>query len=297
MRKEKTVRTTSGWVVLPLTILSLLAVPYLIVLMVRTAESAVQITSEFWWLLGLTLADSLAFGLMAAGFFVVEPNGSKVLLLFGKYIGTEREPGFHWANPFFSKRSVSLRVRNFNTDTLKVNDFDGNPVEIAAVVVWQVVDTYEASFEVDDYVDYVSTQSETAVRATASSYPYDAEDETISLRRHTDEVSDELQRHLQERLDRAGVRVLEARLSHLAYSPEIASAMLRRQQANAIIAARQRIVDGAVGMVEMALAQLEASETVQLDEERKAAMVSNLMVVLCSESATQPVINTGTLYT
>lgn len=297
MRKEKTVRTTSGWVVLPLTILSFLALPYLIVLMVRAAESAGQITTEFWWLLGLTLADGLAFGLMTAGFFVVEPNGSKVLLLFGKYIGTEREPGFHWANPFFSKRSVSLRVRNFNTDTLKVNDFDGNPVEIAAVVVWQVVDTYEASFEVDDYVDYVSTQSETAVRATASSYPYDAEDETISLRRHTDEVSDELQRHLQERLDRAGVRVLEARLSHLAYSPEIASAMLRRQQANAIIAARQRIVDGAVGMVEMALNQLERSNAVTLDEERKAAMVSNLMVVLCSESATQPVINTGTLYT
>lgn len=297
MRKEKTVRTTSGWVVLPLTILSFLAVPYLIVLMSRVAEGADGVTPEFWWLLGLTIADLLAFGLMAAGFFVVEPNGSKVLLLFGKYIGTEREPGFHWANPFFSKRGVSLRVRNFNTDTLKVNDYDGNPVEIAAVVVWQVVDTYEASFEVDDYVDYVSTQSETAVRATATSYPYDAEDETLSLRRHTDEVSDELQRHLQERLDRAGVRVLEARLSHLAYSPEIASAMLRRQQANAIIAARQRIVDGAVGMVEMALAQLETSDTVHLDEERKAAMVSNLMVVLCSESATQPVINTGTLYT
>lgn len=297
MRKEKTVRTTSGWVVLPLAILSVLALPFLIVLMARSVESAGRVTPEFWWLLGLTLADCLLFGLLAGGFFVVEPNGSKVLLLFGKYIGTEREPGFHWANPFFNKRSVSLRVRNFNTDTLKVNDFDGNPVEIAAVVVWQVVDTYEASFEVDDYVDYVSTQSETAVRATASSYPYDAEDDTISLRRHTDEVSDELQRHLQERLDRAGVRVLEARLSHLAYSPEIASAMLRRQQANAIIAARQRIVDGAVGMVEMALSQLEQSNAISLDEERKAAMVSNLMVVLCSESATQPVINTGTLYT
>ncbi|MER3413927.1 MAG: hypothetical protein C4341_06765 [Armatimonadota bacterium] len=297
MRKEKTVRTTSGWVVLPLTILSFLALPYLIVLMARVAEHVEGVTPEFWWLLGFTIADVLAFGLMAAGFFVVEPNGSKVLLLFGKYVGTEREPGFHWANPFFSKRAVSLRVRNFNTDTLKVNDYDGNPVEIAAVVVWQVVDTYEASFEVDDYVDYVSTQSETAVRATATSYPYDAEDDSLSLRRHTDEVSDELQRHLQERLDRAGVRVLEARLSHLAYAPEIASAMLRRQQANAIIAARQRIVDGAVGMVEMALKQLETSDTVHLDDERKATMVSNLMVVLCSESATQPVINAGTLYT
>lgn len=297
MRKEKTVQTTSGWAVLPIAILEVLLIPLLVYLMTKSVDAAGEVTPTFWWLLLGLLFDVLLFGLTAAGFFIVEPNGSKVLLLFGKYIGTERGPGFHWANPFFSKRPVSLRVRTLNTETLKVNDHDGNPVEIAAVVVWQVVDTFEATFEVDDYVNFVTTQSETAVRATASSYPYDAEDDSVSLRRNTDEVSEELQKHLQDRLDRAGVRVLEARLSHLAYSPEIAGAMLRRQQAAAIIAARQRIVDGAVGMVEMALEHLEKSRSVQLDEERKAAMVSNLMVVLCSESATQPVINTGTLYT
>lgn len=297
MRKEKTVQTTSGWAVLPIAILEVLLIPLLVSLMTKSVDAAGEVTPTFWWLLLGLLFDVLLFGLTAAGFFIVEPNGSKVLLLFGKYIGTERDPGFHWANPFFSKRPVSLRVRTLNTETLKVNDHDGNPVEIAAVVVWQVVDTFEATFEVDDYVNFVTTQSETAVRATASSYPYDAEDDSVSLRRNTDEVSEELQKHLQDRLDRAGVRVLEARLSHLAYSPEIAGAMLRRQQAAAIIAARQRIVDGAVGMVEMALEHLEKSRSVQLDEERKAAMVSNLMVVLCSESATQPVINTGTLYT
>ncbi len=297
MRKEKTVQTTSGWAVLPIAILEVLLIPLLVYLMTKSVDAAGEVTPTFWWLLLGLLFDVWLFGLTAAGFFIVEPNGSKVLLLFGKYIGTERDPGFHWANPFFSKRPVSLRVRTLNTETLKVNDHDGNPVEIAAVVVWQVVDTFEATFEVDDYVNFVTTQSETAVRATASSYPYDAEDDSVSLRRNTDEVSEELQKHLQDRLDRAGVRVLEARLSHLAYSPEIAGAMLRRQQAAAIIAARQRIVDGAVGMVEMALEHLEKSRSVQLDEERKAAMVSNLMVVLCSESATQPVINTGTLYT
>ncbi len=296
MRKEKTVQTTSGWAVLPIAILEVLLIPLLVYLMTKSVDAAGEVTPTFWWLLLGLLFDVWLFGLTAAGFFIVEPNGSKVLLLFGKYIGTERDPGFHWA-PFFSKRPVSLRVRTLNTETLKVNDHDGNPVEIAAVVVWQVVDTFEATFEVDDYVNFVTTQSETAVRATASSYPYDAEDDSVSLRRNTDEVSEELQKHLQDRLDRAGVRVLEARLSHLAYSPEIAGAMLRRQQAAAIIAARQRIVDGAVGMVEMALEHLEKSRSVQLDEERKAAMVSNLMVVLCSESATQPVINTGTLYT
>jgi regulator of protease activity HflC (stomatin/prohibitin superfamily) len=294
MRKEKTVRTASGWLVLPIAILEVVLIPILIWAMAKSADGAGVPISLLGWLL---FADVILSILTAAGFFVVEPNGSKVLLLFGKYVGTEREPGFHWANPFYSKRPVSLRVRTLNTDTLKVNDHDGNPVEIAAVVVWQVVDTFEATFEVDDYVHFVNTQSETAVRATASAYPYDADDDAVSLRRNTDEVSEELQKHLQERLDRAGVRVLEARLTHLAYSPEIAGAMLRRQQAAAIIAARQRIVDGAVGMVEMALEQLEKSHAVQLDEDRKAAMVSNLMVVLCSESATQPVINTGTLYT
>jgi regulator of protease activity HflC (stomatin/prohibitin superfamily) len=230
------------------------------------------------------------------GFIVVEPNGSKVLLLFGSYKGTVKRSGFQWVNPFNTKRAISLRARTLNGDKLKVNDLAGNPVEIAAIVVWRVRDTFRASFEVDDYSSYVSMQSETAVRHLASSYPYDAEEETMSLRRNVDEVSGSLQKELQERLDRAGVEVMEARLSHLAYAPEIASAMLRRQQAAAIIAARQRIVEGAVGMVEMALDRLEEYQKLELDNERKAAMVSNLLVVLCSEHAAQPVLNTGTLY-
>jgi regulator of protease activity HflC (stomatin/prohibitin superfamily) len=230
------------------------------------------------------------------GFIVVEPNGSKVLLLFGSYKGTVKRSGFQWVNPFNTKRAISLRARTLNGDKLKVNDLAGNPVEIAAIVVWRVRDTFRASFEVDDYSSYVSMQSETAVRHLASSYPYDAEEETMSLRRNVDEVSGSLQQELQERLDRAGVEVMEARLSHLAYAPEIASAMLRRQQAAAIIAARQRIVEGAVGMVEMALDRLEEYQKLELDNERKAAMVSNLLVVLCSEHAAQPVLNTGTLY-
>jgi regulator of protease activity HflC (stomatin/prohibitin superfamily) len=230
------------------------------------------------------------------GFIIVEPNGSKVLLLFGSYKGTVKRSGFQWVNPFNSKRVVSLRARTLNGEQLKVNDLTGNPVEIAAIVVWRVRDTFAASFEVDDYVDYVATQSETAVRHLASSYPYDADEKTMSLRRNVDEVSSTLQAELQERLGRAGVEVMEARLSHLAYAPEIASAMLRRQQAAAIIAARQRIVEGAVGMVEMALERLAEVQGLTLDEERKAAMISNLLVVLCSESAAQPVLNTGTLY-
>jgi regulator of protease activity HflC (stomatin/prohibitin superfamily) len=230
------------------------------------------------------------------GLMIVEPNGSKVILLFGSYKGTVKRSGFQWANPFTTRRVVSLRARTLNGEQLKVNDLTGNPVEIAAIVVWRVRDTFAASFEVDDYVDYVATQSETAVRHLASSYPYDADEKTISLRRNVDEVSSSLQTELQERLGRAGVEVMEARLSHLAYAPEIASAMLRRQQAAAIIAARQRIVEGAVGMVEMALARLEEVQGLTLDEERKAAMISNLLVVLCSESAAQPVLNTGTLY-
>jgi regulator of protease activity HflC (stomatin/prohibitin superfamily) len=235
--------------------------------------------------------------LIPVGFIVVEPNGSKVLLLVsGSYKGTVKRTGFQWVNPFMTKRSISLRARTLNGDRLKVNDLAGNPVEIAAIVVWRVRDTYEASFDVDNYEQYVTLQSEAAVRHLASSYPYDAEDESVSLRRNVDEVSAALQRELQERLDRAGVEVIEARLSHLAYAPEIASAMLRRQQASAIISARTRIVEGAVGMVEMALDRLEEYKKLQLDEERKAAMVSNLLVVLCSEHAAQPVLNTGTLY-
>jgi len=232
-----------------------------------------------------------------AGLFVVNPNEGRVLQLFGSYAGTVRQPGLRFANPFYTKRHISLRVRNFESARLKVNDIEGNPIEIAAVVVWRVVDTAEACFEVDNYENYVHVQSEAAVRNLATSYPYDAhDDKQISMRGHTSQIADHLKREIQERLAKAGVEVIEARISHLAYAPEIASAMLQRQQAGAIIAARQRIVDGAVGMVEMALERLDRNKVVALDGERKAAMVSNLLVVLCGERAAQPVLNTGTLY-
>ena len=232
-----------------------------------------------------------------AGFFVVQPNQGKALLLFGRYVGTVKDEGLRWANPFFQKKAISLRVRNFETTKLKVNDISSNPVEIGAVVVWRVVDTAEALFEVDNYEDFVHVQSEAALRGMATQYPYDAHEEgQLSLSGSTANVAERLQGEIQERLAKAGVRVLEARISHLAYAPEIASVMLRRQQANAIIAARRRIVEGAVLMVEDALQQLSAKRVVQLDEERKAAMVSNLLVVLCSDQQTQPVVNTGSLY-
>jgi hypothetical protein len=231
------------------------------------------------------------------GLFIVNPNEGRVLHLFGKYVGTVKGPGLQWANPLYSKKRVSLRVRNFESGRLKVNDLDGNPIEIAAVVVWRVVDTAEAIFEVDDYQNYVHVQTESALRNMATSYPYDAHDDAVlSLRGHTAAIADHLRKEIQERLAKAGVDVIEARISHLAYAPEIAAAMLQRQQAGAIIAARQRIVDGAVGMVEMALDHLARNKVVELDEERKAAMVSNLLVVLCSERSTQPVVNTGTLH-
>jgi hypothetical protein len=234
---------------------------------------------------------------LAAGLFMVNPNEGRVLQLFGDYKGTAREPGLRWANPFLSKRQVSLRVRNFESSHLKVNDNEGNPIEIASVVVWKVVDTAEAVFEVDDYEHYVRVQAEAALRNLATSYAYDAHDDThTSLRGHTAVVADHLKREVQERLAKAGVQVIEARISHLAYAPEIAAAMLQRQQAGAIIAARQRIVEGAVGMVEMALQQLSAKSIVVLDDERRAAMVSNLLVVLCGERGAQPVVNTGTIY-
>lgn len=234
---------------------------------------------------------------VAAGLFMVNPNEGRVLQLFGEYKGTAREPGLRWANPFLSKRQVSLRVRNFESSHLKVNDNEGNPIEIASVVVWKVVDTAEAVFEVDDYEHYVRVQAEAALRNLATSYAYDAHDDThTSLRGHTTVVADHLKREVQERLSKAGVQVIEARISHLAYAPEIAAAMLQRQQAGAIIAARQRIVEGAVGMVEMALQQLSAKSIVVLDDERRAAMVSNLLVVLCGERGAQPVVNTGTIY-
>jgi len=231
------------------------------------------------------------------GYFVVQPNQGTVLQLFGRYVGTAKDPGLWWANPLYTKRRVSLRVRNFETARLKVNDHASNPIEIGAVVSWQVVETAEAMFEVENYENFVHVQSEAALRGLANQFPYDAHEEgQMALASHTSEVAEKLKGEIQERLARAGVRVLEARISHLAYAPEIATVMLRRQQASAVIAARARIVDGAVGMVEQALAQLSEKQIVRLDEERKAAMVSNLMVVLCSEQATQPIVNTGTLY-
>jgi regulator of protease activity HflC (stomatin/prohibitin superfamily) len=232
------------------------------------------------------------------GFLVVHPNEAKALVLFGTYKGTVKQDGFWWANPFMTKQAISLRVRNFETAKLKVNDNHANPIEIGAIVVWKVVETAEALFEVDDYQRYVAVQSESALRAVASHYPYDAHvPGEISLSTHMDEVSQALEAALADRLKKAGVEVVEARISHLAYAQEIAAAMLQRQQASAIIAARQKIVEGAVGMVETALEMLNAKQVVQLDEERKAAMVSNLLVVLCSERSTQPVVNSGSLYT
>jgi regulator of protease activity HflC (stomatin/prohibitin superfamily) len=232
------------------------------------------------------------------GFFIIHPNEAKALVLFGTYKGTVKKDGMWWANPFMTKQAISLRVRNFETAKLKVNDNHSNPIEIGAIVVWKVVETAEALFEVDDYQRYVAVQSESALRAVASHYPYDAHAAgEVSLSTHMDEVSQALEAALADRLKKAGVEVVEARISHLAYAQEIAAAMLQRQQASAIIAARQKIVEGAVGMVEMALDMLSAKQVVQLDEERKAAMVSNLLVVLCSERSTQPVVNSGSLYT
>jgi regulator of protease activity HflC (stomatin/prohibitin superfamily) len=239
----------------------------------------------------------IASMLLLAGLFVVNPNEAKVLQFFGRYAGTVKQPGLRWANPFYTKKRISQRVRNFESSRLKVNDNEGNPIEIASVVVWRVVDTAEAVFEVDDYNNYVKVQTEAALRNLATSYTYDAHDDAqISLRGHTAAVAEHLKNEIQERLARAGVEVMEARISHLAYAPEIAHAMLQRQQAGAIIAARQRIVEGAVGMVEMALDMLSRRDIVSLDNERKAAMVSNLLVVLCGDRSTQPIVNTGTIY-
>ena len=248
----------------------------------------------FFVLNGFAIAT---LALLLVGLFMVQPNNGVVLQLFGKYQGTVREPGLRWANPFFSKNPISLRVRNFESGKLKVNDAEGSPIEIAAVVVWQVHDTADAVFTVDSYENFVHVQSEAALRQMATSYPYDLHDDhKISLRSHAKEVNEHLQREIQERLGAAGVTVTEARISHMAYAQEIAQAMLQRQQASAIIAARTRIVEGAVSMVHMALDQLAREGKIHLDEERKAAMVSNLLVVLCGERGTQPIINTGTIY-
>lgn len=288
MVRESKVHALPGGVM----ILVLLALSGLTVWRLVTAAQTGSPWPISWWSLAVAFVTFLWFG-----FFVVQPNFAQVLQLFGRYVGSAKDAGLWWANPLYTKRRVSLRVRNFETAKLKVNDHSSNPIEIAAVVVWQVVDTAEAVFEVDDYDNYVHVQSESALRGLANQYPYDAHEEgQMALASHTAEIAEKLKGEIQERLAKAGVRVLEARISHLAYAPEIASVMLRRQQASAIIAARRKIVDGAVGMVEQALAQLSEKQIVHLDEERKAAMVSNLLVVLCSEQGTQPVVNTGTLY-
>jgi len=273
----------------------------LFVLIIVEIVSVTQIvaqagTDAVWVLVAWVLILAVA-GFCFAGLTVVNPNEARVVILFGKYKGSLKDAGFRWVNPLTIRRKVSLRIRNFESSKLKVNDHDGNPIEIAAVVVWRVVETAEAMFNVDDYEQFVHVQSEAAIRNLATSYPYDAhEPSQLCLRISAGEINDQLKHEVQERLAKAGIEVMEARISHLAYAPEIANAMLRRQQAGAVIAARQRIVEGAVSMVEMALELLQEKHVVDLDEERKAAMVSNLLVVLCGEQNTQPVINTGTLY-
>lgn len=246
----------------------------------------------------LSCIAALAFPIfLMVGLYMVEPNQAAVLSLFGKYVGTVKEQGLRWNNPFYLKKKISLRTRNFESSKLKVNDLDGSPIEIASVVVWSVLDSAEAVYNVDDYESFVHIQSESALRAMATSYPYDQhEDGVVSLRSHANEISKHLTEEIQERLTQAGVQVIEARISHLAYSPEIAQAMLQRQQAGAIIAARTRIVEGAVSMVEMALSELSKRNVVDLDPERRAAMVSNLLVVLCGERGTQPIVNAGSIY-
>jgi regulator of protease activity HflC (stomatin/prohibitin superfamily) len=279
---------------------SLPGIPVLLMLLAAVCVGAWLIASSAkdgtpGWVAGIAIVIVSIF--LMLGLYKVEPNQAAVLDLFGKYVGTVKDNGLRWNNPFFGKKKVSQRVRNFESSKLKVNELDGSPIEIAAVIVWQVVDSAEAVYNVDDYESFVHIQSESAVRTMATSYPYDQHEEgQLALRSHAAEVSKHLMEELQERLADAGVKVLDSRISHLAYAPEIAQAMLQRQQANAIIAARTRIVHGAVGMVEMALAELQKNGVVHLDEERKAQMVSNLLVVLCGERSTQPIVNAGSLY-
>jgi hypothetical protein len=285
MSHEKEIRGASGWV--------------MVFAIAGVAAAAVWslVNLEPGWTKAVSvfvLALDLA---LLAGLTVVNPNQASVVTLFGVYKGSIKHSGFWWVNPLTTRRKLSLRVRNFESGRLKVNERDGNPIEIAAVVVWRIVETFEAVFNVDDYENFVHVQSEAAVRNLATTYPYDShEDGDVSLRLSAGEVADRMRTEIQDRLAKAGIDVIEARISHLAYAPEIAGAMLRRQQASAIIAARQKIVEGAVGMVEMALHELSRKNVVTLDEERKAAMVSNLLVVLCSEKGVEPVVNTGTLY-
>ncbi|MEO0972314.1 MAG: SPFH domain-containing protein [Pseudomonadota bacterium] len=313
MTHERPYRPASGWLALLLCSLSLAG--GLALLLYTQAQAQSDLLTSAPGLALIVLAFVGAFGFMA-----IAPNDARVLLLFGHYKGSVTTSGFHWVNPFFSKKRISRRVRNFETGSImtperkdsqgkilqskgrssgkpsKVNDRDGNPIEISAVVVWKVVDTAEALFEVDDYEDFVAVQSEAALRNLASRHPYDNEDDEPSLRGSTQAICAELRQDIQDRLETAGVAVVEARISHLAYAPEIAAAMLQRQQAQAVVAARTRIVDGAVGMVEMALERLSREQIVDLDEEKRASMVSNLLVVLCSDRHTQPVVNAGTLY-
>ena len=294
MKKEITNQQKSGWIILFANIILLLVAITIFIFGIIALKQRVD-GGGFILALGIILLITSI--ILFTGLFTVEPNEAVVMILFGKYVGTEKTTGFRWANPFYTKKKISLRVRNFDSEKLKVNDKKGNPIEISAVVVWKVEDTAEAVFEVDDYLNYVHVQSESAIRHLATSYNYDdTEGEETSLRSSIDEVSEHLQKEIHERVSAAGVVVLEARINHLAYSPEIAHAMLQRQQAEAIIAARQKIVEGAVGMVEMALERLKEQGVIELDEERKANMVSNLMVVLCSDKATQPIINAGSLY-
>lgn len=300
MSREVVVRPVSGW---PMLVLNILLYPMAAVGLIVTAISlenrSIPVGGGILFVVACVLL-LVVNGLVSGGFIVLQPNVAAVLTLFGKYSGTVKENGFWWVNPFMIKRRTSLRSHNLNGDRLKVNDKAGNPIEIAAVIVWKVQDTFAACFEVESYPDYVKVQSESALRHLASSYPYDSWEEGdehgISLRGNIDQVCEALEVELTERLKKAGVKVEEARLSHLAYAPEIAEAMLRRQQASAIIAARRKIVDGAVGMVQMALEHLSKEGIVTLDEERKAQMVSNLLVVLCGEKEAHPVINAGSLY-
>jgi regulator of protease activity HflC (stomatin/prohibitin superfamily) len=288
MIREIEKKALSGYVMIVVLLIAEAAVIYWFVHELRSLSIAGIITSS----IVLTIVSVLW-----VGFFMVHPNEARVLQLFGAYVGTARDPGLRWANPFYMKKAVSVRIRNFESGKLKVNDSQGSPIEIAAVVVWRVVDTAEAIFEVDDFEEFVTIQSESALRNLTTTYPYEPHDgEGLALRSDPAEIAHALQREIQDRLEEAGVSVIEARISHLAYAPEIANAMLRRQQASAIIAARAQIVAGAVGMVRMALDQLKAEEVVDLDEERKAAMVGNLLTVLCSEEGAQPVLNTGSLY-
>lgn len=288
MANERELRAFSGWLFL----CGLLIIAALLIAAMVDAGRDGRVRDLFAWLL-LLLVDLVCF----AGLTVVNPNEARVVTLFGVYKGSIRRAGFWWVNPLTTRRRMSLRIRNFESGRLKVNDRDGNPIEIASVVVWRIVDTFEAAFNVDDYEHFVHVQSEAALRILATSYSYDShDDELVSLRHSVGEVSDRLRLEIQDRLAKAGIDVIEARISHLAYAPEIAGAMLRRQQASAVVAARQKIVEGAVGMVEMALEEISRKRFVDLDEERKATMVSNLLVVLCSERGVEPVVNTGTLY-